>query len=50
MRKTYTTLTDNYITSRLQGRTGNMMFQIAHGYAKSLEYNRQFVLPSKESI
>jgi hypothetical protein len=49
MRKTYTTLTDNYITSRLQGRTGNMMFQIAHGYAKSLEYNRQFVLPSKES-
>lgn len=49
MRKTYTTLTPDYITSRLQGRTGNMMFQIAHGYAKSLEYNRQFVLPSKES-
>lgn len=49
MRKIYTTLTEDYITSRLQGRTGNMMFQIAHGYAKALEYNRQFVVPSKES-
>jgi len=42
-------LTSNYITSRLQGRTGNMMFQIAHGYAKSLEYNRQYVAPFAES-
>lgn len=42
-------LTHNYITSRLQGRTGNMMFQLAHGYAKSLEYNRQFVAPYGES-
>ena len=42
-------LTNNYITSRLQGRTGNMMFQIAHGFAKSLEYNRQFIAPSHES-
>jgi hypothetical protein len=24
---------------------GNLMFQIAHGYSKSLEYNRQFILP-----
>jgi hypothetical protein len=39
----------NYITSRLQGRTGNMMFQIAHAYAKSLEFNRQFVVPKSES-
>lgn len=42
-------LQHNYITSRLQGRTGNMMFQIAHGFVKSLEYNRQFVVPSEES-
>jgi hypothetical protein len=43
------TLQQNYITSRLQGRTGNMMFQIAHGLAKSLKYKRQFVVPSEES-
>ncbi|MBM4224328.1 MAG: alpha-1,2-fucosyltransferase [Gammaproteobacteria bacterium] len=43
------TLQYNYITSRLQGRTGNMMFQIAHGFVKSLEYNRQFIVPSEES-
>lgn len=42
-------LETNYITSRLQGRTGNMMFQLAHGFAKSLEYNRQFVAPYGES-
>ena len=42
-------MTNNYITSRLQGRTGNMMFQIAHGFAKSLEFNRQFIVPSHES-
>ena len=42
-------LSNNYITSRLQGRTGNMMFQIAHGFAKSLEFNRQFIVPSNES-
>ena len=49
MRKMATTLQHNYITSRLQGRTGNMMFQIANGFVKSLEYNRQFVVPSAES-
>ena len=38
-------LTKNYITSKLQGMVGNLMFQIAHGYSKSLEYNRQYVLP-----
>ena len=42
-------LTNNYITCRLQGRTGNIMFQIANGFVKSLEYNRQFVVPAKES-
>jgi len=42
-------ITNNYITSRLQGRTGNMMFQLAHGYTKSLEYNRQFIAPSRDS-
>lgn len=49
MRKNSTTLQSNFITSRLQGRTGNMMFQIAHAYAKSLEHNRQFVIPKSES-
>jgi hypothetical protein len=38
------TLDKNYITSRLQARTGNLMFQIANGYVKSLEYKRQFVV------
>ena len=41
------TLKNNYIACRLQGRTGNLMFQIAHGFAKSLEYNRQFLVPSR---
>jgi hypothetical protein len=49
MRKEGSILDKNYITSRLQGRTGNMMFQLAHGVAKSLEYNRQFVAPYGES-
>lgn len=49
MRKIGTTLSKNYITSSLIGRTGNIMFQIAHGVAKSLEYNRQFVAPSHET-
>lgn len=49
MRKEGSILERNYITSRLQGRTGNMMFQLAHGVAKSLEYNRQFVAPYGES-
>ncbi len=49
MRKIGTNLTNNYITCNLRGRTGNMMFEIAHAYAKSLEYNRQFVLPNSES-
>ena len=49
MRKKSTTFSKNFICSRLQGRTGNMMFQLAHGYAKALEYNRQFVAPSQDS-
>lgn len=49
MRKTGTFLTRNYITCQLVGRTGNMMFEIAHAYAKSLEYNRQLVVPLAES-
>jgi len=49
MRKTITTLDKDYITCRLQGRTGNIMFQVAHAYAKALEYNRQFVVPYGES-
>ena len=49
MRKKATLLSKDVICSRLQGRTGNMMFQLAHGYAKSLEYNRQFVAPSQDS-
>ena len=42
-------LEKNFISPRLQGRTGNMMFQVAHAYAKSLEYNRQLVI-LKESL
>lgn len=42
-------LNNNYITTKLQGRTGNMMFQIANGFVMSLEYNRQFIAPSHES-
>lgn len=49
MRTITTNLTANYITPRLQGRTGNIMFQIAHAYAQALEHNRQFVVPSKGS-
>lgn len=49
MRKQVTTLSKDYVTCRLQGRTGNIMFQIAHAYTKALEYNRQFVVPSQES-
>jgi hypothetical protein len=49
MRKIPTMLSNNFITSRLQGRTGNLMFQLANGFVKSLEYNRQFVAPYEES-
>lgn len=40
--------TTNYISCNLRGRTGNLMFQLAHAYAKSLEYNRQLLLPKQE--
>lgn len=43
------TVHKNFVTCGLQGRTGNMMFQIAHAYVKSLEHNRQFVAPRGES-
>lgn len=36
---------DNFITCELRGRTGNIMFEVAHAFAKSLQYNRQLVLP-----
>jgi hypothetical protein len=49
MRKTATLLDKDYITCRLQGRTGNIMFQVAHAYAKALEFNRQFAVPYGES-
>lgn len=42
-------LENNYIVPRLQGRTGNMMFQIANAYVKALEYDRQIVVPYAES-
>ena len=48
MKKTNNFFTDNYISCALQGRTGNLMFQLAHAYAKSLEYNRQLVLHKQE--
>jgi hypothetical protein len=49
MRTMITNLNNNYVTPRLQGRTGNIMFEVAHAYAQSLEHNRQLVVPSKES-
>lgn len=49
MRRIPTLLSNNFITSRLQGRTGNLMFQLANGYTKALEYSRQFVAPFEES-
>lgn len=48
MKKTNNFFTDNYISCALRGRTGNLMFQLAHAYAKSLEYNRQLVLHKQE--
>jgi len=38
-----------FIAPRLQGRTGNVMFQIANAYAKSLEYSIPLIVPSEES-
>jgi FkbM family methyltransferase len=49
MRKITTPLTKNFITPRLQGRTGNMMFQIANAYVQALRHNRQLVIPRSES-
>lgn len=37
------------ITSRLQGRLGNMMFQIAHTYVMSRKYNVPWAIPRHES-
>lgn len=45
MNKSASILTTNYITNNLIGRTGNLMFQIAYGYTKALEHNRQYVAP-----
>jgi len=45
MQKLTTMLTLNYVTTRLQGRIGSQMFQIANAYAQSLKHNRQLVLP-----
>lgn len=42
-------LKPNFITCGLQGRTGNMMFQIANAYVQSLKYGYQFVAPRLES-
>jgi len=38
----------NYITSKLYGRLGNNMFQIAHAYAKAKKYNKSIVFPINE--
>lgn len=37
-------LKSDFITCNLIGRLGNIMFQVAHAYAKSIEYNRQFFI------
>ena len=36
---------NNFITCELRGRTGNIMFEVAHAFAKSLEFNRQLIIP-----
>lgn len=38
-------LPDNFITSELRGRLGNLMFQVAHGYSQALTHNRQYLYP-----
>jgi hypothetical protein len=43
--KTKNYYSNNFITCELRGRTGNIMFEIAHAFAKSLEFNRQLILP-----
>jgi hypothetical protein len=40
---------DKFITSRMQGRLGNMMFQIAHTYVMSKKYNVRWAIPRHES-
>lgn len=42
-------MSDNYVTCDLAGGLGNQMFMIAHAYAKSLEYNKRFVIPEKSN-
>ena len=39
----------NFITSRMQGRLGNMMFQIAHTYVMSKKYKVPYKIPRHES-
>jgi len=36
---------NNFITSELRGRLGNLMFQIAHGYSQALTSNRKYLYP-----
>ena len=40
----------DFISPRLQGRTGNMIFQVAHSLAKSLEYNKQLVIFRESAV
>lgn len=40
---------NKFITSRLQGRLGNMMFQIAHTYVTANKYNTKWAFPRHES-
>lgn len=42
-------LSNNFITSRLQGRLGNQMFQIAHTYVMSKKHNVRWAIPRHES-
>lgn len=37
---------ETYVTCNLKQRTGNLMFQIAHGYSQALRNKRRFILPS----
>ena len=43
------TLPNRFIAPRLRGRTGNMLFQIAHAYTQSLKNNIDLLVPANDS-
>ena len=49
MNRAPTLLAPNYVTCHMVGRLGNQMFQIANAYTQALKYNRQLILPRRET-